>query len=71
MTQTALPSQTRPGSHNCICEWSIHCGGSGILICEGCGVNQCVCRCGGMMPCYGCPWCCNEDDYGGVDEEDD
>ena len=47
----------RPGSKECICEWPDHCAGTGILDCEGCGGDQCVCRCGGTMEGPGCDDC--------------
>lgn len=41
----------------CICDWEDGCGGTGTLYCTGCGGDQCVCRCGGEMPCFGCEDC--------------
>lgn len=41
----------------CICEWPDSCGGTGEMECEGCGGDQCVCHCGGVYPCFGCPAC--------------
>lgn len=46
----------------CSCDWPRTCGGLGILQCEGCGGDQCVCRCGGEEECDGCPDC-REDEY--------
>lgn len=41
----------------CICDWPKSCGGSGIIYCEGCGGDICICRCGGEDECPGCPDC--------------
>lgn len=41
----------------CCCYWPETCGGLGILICDGCGGDLCVCRCGGELECPGCPEC--------------
>lgn len=41
----------------CLCTFPTDCAGTGLLICEGCGGDQCVCRCGGERPCQGCDWC--------------
>lgn len=51
----------------CICEFPEGCAGNGVLYCEGCGGDLCVCAAchgGGEMECPGC-----EDCYGGCDEE--
>jgi hypothetical protein len=47
----------------CMCEWPDGCGGVGMLYCEGCGGDQCVCTCGGECECFGCDEC----DYGDGD----
>lgn len=52
----------------CICEWPECCGGSGIIICEGCGGDLCVCRCGGEDQCPGCEDCDDGDPDGGLDD---
>jgi hypothetical protein len=41
----------------CMCEWPSDGGGSGVLYCEGCGGDLCVCECGGEEPCDGCEYC--------------
>lgn len=42
----------------CICEIPAGCGGMGILYCDGCGGDICVCPCGGDLgPCPGCDDC--------------
>lgn len=41
----------------CICEWEDGCGGTGVIYCAGCGGDQCVCQCGGELPCGGCEEC--------------
>ena len=41
----------------CICDFSGSCGGLGILMCEGCGGDLCVCCCGGETECFGCDEC--------------
>jgi hypothetical protein len=45
----------RVGGVECICEWPSHCGGLGMIFCEGCGGDCCVCECGGEAECFGCP----------------
>ena len=55
----------------CICEWPDGCGGTRTLYCDGCGGDQCVCRCGGEMPCVGCDECPGDDDYDDWDDEPD
>jgi hypothetical protein len=40
-----------PGRMKCICDWPDTCGGVGILFCDGCGGDTCVCTCGGEMEC--------------------
>ena len=49
----------------CVCDFPDTCGGMGTLTCEGCGGDQCVCRCGGEYPCGGCEDCedIDEDDF--------
>jgi hypothetical protein len=44
---------------DCFCMWpaELECDGLGVIVCEGCGGDQCVCRCGGEMPCPGCDYC--------------
>lgn len=56
------------GSHTCICEWPDDCGGIGTIYCDGCGGDQCVCRCGGELPCPGCDECPDLEPFG--DDED-
>lgn len=60
----------------CICEWPDTCGGLGSLSCDGCGGDNCVCICGGEMPCFGCEDCegkspDDEFDWDEDDESDD
>lgn len=45
----------------CMCDWPDDCGGSGVLMCDGCGGDTCVCRCGGEEECPGCVLCCDVD----------
>lgn len=47
----------------CMCEWPDGCVGTGTLYCDGCGGDQCLCRCGGELPCDGCDECQDEDLY--------
>lgn len=54
----------------CICDWADGCGGFGILFCDGCGGDQCVCTCGGEMECQGYADCCGNDDAEFYDSED-
>ena len=51
----------------CMCDWPDECNGLGILHCEGCGGDLCVCRCGGEIDCGGCINC----NYGESDEGPD
>ncbi len=56
---------------DCICEWPETCAGLGVLNCEGCGGDLCVCQCGGEMSCSWCPECADdEDDDGPAPGED-
>lgn len=60
----------------CICEWPEGCAGVGVRYCRGCGGDQCVCRCGGELPCDmfdGCDECDVEDggDFEGLDYGDE
>lgn len=41
----------------CMCEWPEGCGGLGVVFCDGCGGDLCVCQCGGEMECDGCDEC--------------
>ncbi len=41
----------------CMCEWPDSCGGTGMLHCEGCGGDLCICKCSGEKPCPGCEEC--------------
>lgn len=54
---------------SCICEWPEDCGGIGILFCEGCGGDQCVCTCGGEQACFGCEECEGLDEFIEYEEE--
>jgi hypothetical protein len=52
----------------CVCEFDLEdCGGTGVIECEGCGGDQCVCSCGGEIACPGCDLCEEHED----DEDDD
>lgn len=42
---------------DCMCEWPDECDGTGVLHCEGCGGDLCVCVCGGECDCDGCEVC--------------
>jgi hypothetical protein len=46
---------------DCLCEWPESCGGLGVVQCEGCGGDQCICECGGECECFGCEDCDRED----------
>lgn len=48
----------------CICEWPDGCGGNGVLNCEGCGGDLCVCTCGGEAECFGCDECPSDEEGG-------
>ena len=56
---------------SCICEWPSRCGGTGMLQCEGCGGDLCVCECGGDFECFGCPDCSDWDEDWLEDEDAD
>lgn len=48
----------------CICEFPAQCDGSGIVLCLGCGGDQCVCKAcygNGEDECPGCEMCANRD----------
>lgn len=56
----------------CICVFPSDCGGLGMLLCDGCGGDLCVCHCGGQMDCEGCDRCSDrDDDYLDVDGAED
>jgi hypothetical protein len=40
-----------------MCDWDHACSGSGVIYCQGCGGDICVCTCGGERSCEGCEWC--------------
>lgn len=44
----------------CICDFPRDCAGLGMLLCEGCGGDMCVCPCGGDMDCPGCEACATD-----------
>ena len=50
---------------DCICDFPLEsCGGLGVIYCEGCGGDLCVCICGGEIECSGCAECAGDaDDY--------
>ena len=50
----ATPRKTRD---KCVCDWPDECDGSGILNCEGCGGDTCICVCDGERECAGCDAC--------------
>lgn len=52
----------------CECDWPGGCGGLGVISCEGCGGDFCVCLCGGGSECFGCEDCNARGDY---DDDDD
>ena len=56
---------------NCICEFPSGCDGLGVLICDGCGGDLCVCTCGGERECPGCEECEFFDDYEDFPDDDD
>lgn len=43
----------------CVCDWPAdeRCNGAGVVSCEGCGGDLCVCVCGGSRDCGGCEAC--------------
>jgi hypothetical protein len=50
----------------CICEFPESCGGEGVLYCEGCGGDICVCAAcngAGEMECPGCDECPYDEDW--------
>lgn len=53
----------------CICDFQRTCCGTGMLLCDTCGGDFCVCPCGGQRECPGCPDCEGGDD--GYPEDDD
>jgi hypothetical protein len=49
----------------CICEFPPDCGGLGVLVCEGCGGDFCVCGAclgHGEIECEGCEYCTGDDE---------
>ena len=47
---------------DCMCDFPPECDGSGMVECDGCGGDACVCICGGEIECCGCPECEDADD---------
>lgn len=41
----------------CRCDFPAECNGTGVLHCDGCGGDLCVCVCGGEASCNGCEAC--------------
>ena len=62
--------QTMQSGAVCMCDWPEECDGSGMLTCNGCGDDQCYCRCGGECECPGCAQCMH-DDWGDYPDDDD
>lgn len=56
---------------DCDCEFPDSCGGTHLLVCEGCGGDTCVCDCGGEQVCPGCDDCLDDDEFEDDDEFDD
>lgn len=50
--------------NDCMCEFAAGCGGLGVVHCNGCGGDLCVCACGGEIDCDGCEDC----DFGNCGE---
>jgi hypothetical protein len=49
---------------DCMCEFPSTCGGLGVLDCDGCGGDFCICICGGgSIDCPGCDECPDDDDF--------
>ncbi len=55
----------------CLCDWPDHCDGLGVLQCNGCGGDFCLCECGGEAECGGCTECRDVDEYDDADAPDD
>lgn len=64
MTTSGKPRTDR--RRKCVCDWPPprkvgeyveRCNGAGVIACEGCGGDQCVCVCGGTRDCEGCDAC--------------
>lgn len=47
---------------DCLCDFADTCGGLGVIYCDGCGGDLCVCACGGELECPGCDECPDRDD---------
>jgi hypothetical protein len=58
------PVDLAPGAFDddCLCDFPEDCGGTGMLQCQGCGGDFCVCLCSGEMECFGCAECPDRDD---------
>ena len=67
MTRDWPPLMSTALASACMCEFPDECSGTGVLHCDGCGGDLCVCRCGGGLPCGGCGYCdsLNEDNVDG------
>ncbi len=53
---------------DCGCDWPDGCSGLGVLTCDGCGGDLCICLCGGEAECPGCDECPTDED---LDDRDD
>lgn len=60
--KTEITPLTDAEDGDCMCEFPNTCGGTGVLYCDGCGGDQCVCTCGGEGECIGCEECEGTDD---------
>jgi len=60
-----------PTMAECVCEFGWECSGLGTIYCDGCGGDQCICRCGGEIECPGCAYCGDGDDFCGDDYDAD
>jgi hypothetical protein len=45
-----------------MCVWQSGCNGVGLVHCQGCGGDQCICVCGGERECEGCDACAAADE---------
>jgi hypothetical protein len=59
-------NRPRAAQRACVCDWPEprrlddlieRCNGAGVICCEGCGGDLCVCVCGGSRDCPGCDAC--------------
>lgn len=73
MTDLRLTGDDLREADDCRCDWPDVCDGTGMVVCQGCGGDFCVCACGGEWECPGCDECADvsDRDYEPLDYADE